>query len=366
MPDGPTPPAEAAAAIAELQRTALPEHAAKPQAEKVIALAPSAAEEDRELPEARLLDELPVRLAPRGSEPGFSGRVIYTNDDAMLRDALSGGGSRAGLPESLPTSISKQLEIKKRSSSTDFLLDAFSGFYFGGKREDALNLLFTALALAVPSLLAALLSGVFGGIPLVGFFIGIVMFIWQVCVLLYTVHLLWNSMAQAAVGDSGIPVSEGSWDWWDDAVRPLIVLVLITAICALPAILLYYLLPTTPYRPILLGLGAVLGTFVWPMTVMSVGVGNGIHYARPDWVLICIVRTGPAYLVAWLFAVLVAVLGGVSVAFFQGIALGLPDIVALSLVPVTCFLFLYFGYILFRTLGLIHHHFRERFPWQAV
>lgn len=319
-------------------------------AEPLLPLQP----EQAEAVEAVLLDEARLRPAAQGARPGLTGRTLGVHEEALLAEALNPGlRSTSGWAGALPTAASDAT-----SPARGFLTDLLASFYFGGHPVNAWLLLASAAGCALPLLFVAWVSGfaVGPGVSLLGLvMLGLVG--------LYVVRFYWRTLTLTAAGEDRIPLTDGDWDWLDDALRPLLWIGAITALCALPAGLAWWYVPAQSHRLAWTIAAAVLGSSLWPVALMSVALGESLLFVRPDWLIRCIVAIGPVYLLAWL---LVVATGG-AVAGLVVLGMGAapwPPALQLLYVPSACFALLYLGYIVFRTAGLLFRHYRHRFPWR--
>jgi len=330
---------------------------------------------DTEKPrEALLIDHGELRLAAAGSVIGATGRMVENHEEALLNHAMRGWKLQE---HRTPTWITRLVGDKVRGAGLirilespvvtmprSFIADVAASFYFAGSAKNALNLALTALAFIAPIFLSGIL-----GFPVNIFllpFVGIVMG--------YAGVFLWSLVTITAGGDDEIPWVPETLSGWGDFVAPFLATALVALACLAPALAVAWLVPdTNPARPLVIALAMAGGSFVWPGLTMAVAVGGFVMLFRPDWVLWSIVRVGPAYLVAW-FVVMTALLGmalGKVVAEMvkaKLIGVGLPVgqyvMVAGSLSAATFTLHFYFGYVMYRTIGLIYRHYHQRFPWE--
>lgn len=285
-----------------------------------------------------------LRLARTGSRPGLTGREVLDSPDAMVARALR-GGLGLGLPHGDPArGESVFVEVEERP----FLHDVAASFYFAGSRHNAINILLYAVGcsalLAVTYVLAPFGPLVLLAIP---FYIATAIFLMQ---------FYWSTLELTAGGEDEIPAFQSGFDFWDDGLRPILVLAIISGFCSIPLAALALFGPGSLAGDPLLRLIALgAGWFFWPIAVMSVALGRRLLFLRPDWLVRCVAGIGPAYVVAWL-AVIAAVAGWLLAMQFIDYWFWFPVVgVAINM---------YFGYVLFRTLGLLYRHFHERFPWK--
>jgi len=308
-----------------------------------------------ELREAIPLDFGELRIAPEGSRPGLTGKSTLDHDEALLMGALRGSNPWSSQVSSVPTAPSTaRIELERTPRS--FAEDLFASFYFAGSGRNALNVLATAVACAVPTFLQFFL-GMAGPLAfgLTALLIPIYLIIY-----LYIMQFFWSTVGHTADGRDEIPWIEADWSLWDDSVKPALWVSLISILCTAPAASAYYLLgPAVPGRAGLFWLVLAGGWFFWPVAVMSMSIGNSLVFLRPDWLARCVFGIGPVYVVAWLTVMLALALWIGSYYLFARYA------AFLLWIPVVGFAAnLYFGYVVFRNCGLIFRHFRDRFPWR--
>lgn len=292
-----------------------------------------------------------LRLAPKGSRPGLTGKTELTHEEAMLASAARGSlaisGTYADIHTPTPgsdTGIFIEFEPGRRA----FVQDLLASFYFAGIRSNALNILVIALACSLTVALQYVLV-------LFGPFLLLMVPVYGV-VFLYTVQFYWSTLRVTAGGDDDIPWAQTDWSFWYDGLKPVIWMLMISALCMLPRLLLgWFAPPAVADNPAVGWLVLAVGWFFWPVAVMSVALGNTILFVRPDWLVRCVVGIGPVYVVAWL-AVMLSLAGWFAFLHFCDYWIWIPVVgFAVNL---------YFGYVVFRTLGLLFRHFRARFPWK--
>lgn len=300
-----------------------------------------------ELREVVLVDRGDLRLAKKGARPGLTGRVKHDHEEAQLAAALRGWSSNQPV-ETLPVpgGIAEPegaVAVQRRS----FFEDCIASFYLVGSARNALNL----AAMAVASSLFTwvfLIPGI-GPLRLVGVFGCLI-------VAIFAVEFYWNTLRDSAFAEDEIPWSHDGWDLWEDALYPTAWLIAIGVACSLPAWLFAYWAPAgIAFRGEIYTALMFVGWFFWPVAVMSVALGNTILFARPDWLVRCVIGIGPLYVLPWLLVTLLLVVWR-KVFELGGVLAVLPLIgPAVNL---------YIGYVLFRTLGLLFKHFRHRLPWK--
>jgi len=304
-----------------------------------------------ELQEVIPIDFGELTLAPEGSRPGLTGKKALDHEEAMLARAMGEsvmlGETDAEIRPPAP-GVDARAVIEFELGGQAFLHDLLASFYCAGIARNALNILVIAVACSLILLVqwALLISPLFllFVVPLYGI------------IFLYTIQFYWSVLRNTAAGEDEIPWAQTDWSFWYDGLKPLIWMTAISLLCSLPAGLLAWFGPPAVGAgslPWWLALG--VGWFFWPVAVMSVALGNTILFVRPDWLVRCVIGIGPVYLVAWL-AVMIAAAGWRLLLHYWGYWIWIPVVgFAVNL---------YFGYVVFRALGLLFRHFRERFPWR--
>ena len=312
--------------------------------------------------EAVLIDHGELRLAPAGSRPGVTGRRLVDNSESLLSNAMRGWlppATAYGSGPSAPATV--RVPVQRT-----FVDDLFASFYFAGERNNAANVLLTAIACALPMFLHFVMPGPFLAV------VALLMLV----VIGYAIQFYWSVLRMTAAGEDEIPWVQSDLSLWDDCVLPIAWMACISLQCSLPAILASYFLPPAlaGKSALLLGLLA-LGWLFWPIAVMSVSLGNTLLFVRPDWLVRCLIGIGPVYLIAvlvvlvtlagWAFFVFGIEFTVTRVSALTGWTGGVAKTAMLIVVPVLSSAFnLYAGYVLFRTMGLLFRHFRERLPWR--
>jgi hypothetical protein len=238
---------------------------------------------------------------------------------------------------------------KKRS----FLHDLLLSFCLGGRPQNFLALGAMTVACALPSMI--------GAIPYLPCFVSPVVFLGVILVSLYVITFYWRTITLTAEDEDDIPLVETNWDIWDDAIQPALRLAAVTVFCLGPAVATQHWYPDATSKPWLIGGLAVLGALLWPIAVMSVALGGSLGYLRPDWLIRAIIGIGPVYLLAVLLLLITLVLWHVAGKLPDPGSYPFPWALCAPLASYG--IELYFGYIVFRTLGLFYRHFRQRLPW---
>lgn len=291
-----------------------------------------------------------VRLAREGARVGLTEGITFGSEDGALRTAMAG---RVGaLPGASTFGLTASTGPRRLRS---FGMDLLASFYFAGVWNNALNILATALVMCIAMAVSS------------------VMLIWMVVIPVfalasaYSMHFNFLVFDTTVSGEDEVPWFETNWDFWEDVVGPIYRLGAVSLICSLPAIILaYYGRPTTPQE--LAGVAVVLagGWLFWPIGVMTITLGNSILCFRPDVLLRSMIAIGPRYFLAYGLCIVV-MFGWISVPLWlpkTGIA-ALDVIITITWAFIRPAINLYFGYVLFRTLGLLYRHFHHRLPWRA-
>lgn len=335
-----------------------------------LALAPDQSEMLEAIPAA---SGLQLRLAPEGSRPGLTGQRFFEHEDSQVtsglsRPAYSGMPAVRVAPGAAPAGPRFEVFAPLQRS---FFEDLLASFYFAGYISNALSLLLSALIVAVPAVL--LFIAPWQIVPAMS---GL-LFITFGVIGAYIVQFYWGVMECTLANEDEIPWVQERFEVVDDVLRPLFWMLILGIECSLPAILgaaiawrgFGLALPEWASRGLLLA-----GWFFWPVGIMSVALGRHVLFLRPDWLVRSVIGIGPSYLVAWL--VILAMLAGwwsvgpVSDQLKQSYFVVVPQfrwLVTIALMPVLGLLFtvnFYFGYVLFRTLGLLFRHFRARLPFR--
>ncbi len=310
-----------------------------------------------ELREAILIDHGGLTLAPEGSAPGLTGRVIAANSEATVNSALRGLRPRSASGMFAGGGTPRVVR--------PFALDLVASFYFAGVQRNAVNIFVMAIAICAPTLI--LMLGSYGTLPLAG--------ILQLIVMGYMIQFYWSVMRLTNDGEDEIPWVQSDWSWWDDCVMPFVWLWTISIACSAPALIAEWLMPNLPLRAAMIyGLFAA-GWMLWPVAVMTIALTDSWYYLRPDWLLRCVVAIGPLYLMAC--AILVStVIGWFGFTWLLGAAIAWIETLSgwgrlfakigagLTIPVLSGAVNLYLGYVLFRTLGLLFRHRRQQLPWR--
>lgn len=310
--------------------------------------------------EGILLDTSALRLAAKGARPGLTDTIRFTNEEALLNQALSGRSTQHPTGYNVFAPSAGPIDrIPRRSFAHDLL----ASFWFAGNSRNALNIALIAVCCFLLSV-----AGSFAVGPLMG-----LRFVAIIVVYAYLYQFLWIVMKDTAAGEDDIPWFDWEFDIYESFVLPFVWMFTITLILTVvPVGLVDWFTDPFPGREWLF-LGALAaGWFFFPIAVMVVAIGNSIRALRPDHLIRALIAIGPWYLFAWPITMFVlagwiilpfsmTLLG--SVAGFSGI------LSSVSLWMVTqaaaTVLNLYLGYVLFRMIGLLYRHFHHRLSWNA-
>lgn len=307
-------------------------------------------EERLEARDAILVSDEPVRLAARGSRPGLTGEVAPMHEEALAANALAGRPVSGYASGAGPGAINGP-EIRRT-----FLADLMSSLYFAGKPKNAAHLAISAVPASLCIVGMAL-------IPLP--FTLIVILPWMI-VAGYIAHYYWLVLRITTAGEDEVPWFASDWSMVDDVLWPSFWMIGLGVICSGPGIWVSYFVPEGPLKSVVFWVAMAAGWYFWPMAILLVNLGGSILSARPDWVIVSTFRIGPVYFVAWITVMLTIVLGyalnfmPLGAAFLSGGPATAMMIAYILLLVAGVVLNLYFGYIMYRTIGLIYRHFRTR------
>lgn len=306
--------------------------------------------------EAILLDNSAVRLAARGARPGITDTIRYTNEEALLNRALSGRSIQQ--PTGYTAFGGRAFEpVIKRP----FALDLLASFWFAGSSRNAANIAFTAACCFMIQIVGGLAVGPFFGVSIV----------LQFVLFAYLYQFLWVVMKETAAGEDDVPWFDWEFDLYETCVLPSCWLTAITiALTGIPLTIVNWTIPPGPDRWIYALWAVAIGWFFFPVAVMCVAIGHSIKALRPDHLIRALIAIGPWYFFAWPI-VMVVLAGWVLLPFsarllaaqpwFSSIAASFALMVFLKALATA--LNFYFGYVLFRMIGLLFRHFRHRLPW---
>lgn len=297
---------------------------------------------DAEAPlEAVLIDCGRLTLAPAGSRPGLTGRVVYSNDESLLLRARSGGPTGLGGARRTVASLAAGTGAGRTLGR-----DLLASLYFAGSGRNAAYVLITAMAFALLTLLEMAVGG--RALSPLTWFLRLTLVLISLLAFLYLIHFFWSVLQQTAAGENELAWIETDWSLWEDACRPVLHLLIISAVCSAPAALVARMFPALPASPLVVGCTLAAGWCFWPAGVTLVAMTGTLRALRPDHLLRFIAGAGPGYLAALAGTglLLASWLGRI------GYADTLAEHVALAAAQV------YLGYVLFRTLGLLALHSR--------
>lgn len=303
-----------------------------------------------------------VRLADKGSRPGVSGKTVLIHEEAAIAAAMA-GRAIDGLGGLTSGSVASDAYDEDGAPRRGFINAMLASFWFAGRRNNAVFVALTAAPLALTQILWVVLP----------FPISLIALFFMFVMAMALVQFYWSVLIHTTRGEDEIPWFETDWDMWDDIVRPVWWITWISVCCSIPAFLVARLMPPSPAADLAGWLALAVGWFFWPVAVMSYALGRSFGFLRPDWLVRCILGIGPAYLVVWAL-VMITLLGWWGfyygqrwVAFELGVA-GLPTpilwIASVAMALLDSLVTVYFGYVLFRMIGLQFRHYRDRFPWK--
>lgn len=325
--------------------------AAIARAVAAVAPAPAPPPPHEPLREVRLVDFGELRLAPRGSRIGLTGRKVFTHEEAALNVATNmhtsygpGEYAQAGRIRTYGEGgWSPRLERQERPFWYDLLLS----FVLAMSWRNALaiaglagaDFLLTWFVTLFPSPFAFSLYATFAS-----------------ALLLWVVQFYWSVLELTANGEDEIPLAPANWNWWEDAVRPALWLAAISAACSVPWLLTARLMAGRPGAAVFEYLALAAGWFLWPLAVLVIGTGASWRALRPNVLVLALRNIGAAYVLVWVLSTLVLALLWSATVRLRGIpGLSLPLLV----------LRLYGGYVFFRMIGLLYRHYQQRLPWRG-
>lgn len=323
--------------------------------------APSAASAAAPPREAILLDLAELRVAAHGAREGLTGRLAHPHDEALLMTAF------AGRPIDVTTTASARPRPGAAESAVisgtssrgagGFLDDVLATFYFCGNRGNFVHVLVTALIATAFAIAAEALA------IRLWFMVLFNAALWLI-VGVIALQFCWSVLRVTVAGADELPLVAPDWDPWDDALRPTLLTLLVTLACAIPAACAYRYVPATMTgHKAVLALAVLIGTLVWPMAVLLAAVSGSLFAVRPDLLVRNIVRVGPAYVVAWL-AVVVTLGSWVLTYVYRDRLFGVPVVGTVLMVILQVGLTFYYGYAMFRILGLLYRHYEARLLWR--
>lgn len=303
-------------------------------------------------------------VAKAGARPGPTGRTLAQHDEALLNRAMHGWVYASTPPGALPPAQPLDAPVPVPALARDLL----ASFYFAGSWKNAANVLLTAVACALPLLVAA-------G-PLFTPWLWLVVPGLYLIVCVYLAHFYWSVLRESARGQDELTWVDTDPAWWSDGARALACMTLFAAFCLLPAAAVALALgPAHPRLLVGVAAAAVVGSFPWPVLIISVALGGTLAHLRPDRLLRCVRAMGTGYWLGWLTAI-GAVAAGVALRIgVESIGGALAAHVsspvaraalALPMLMLGFAVSLYVGYVHFRVLGLLFRHYGARFPWPEL
>lgn len=315
-------------------------------------------EETEQAQDAILIAPEPIRLAGKGSRPGMTSQIVYTNEDALLTTAMD------GYVPPIQADIPPNQEILPQAAAAErrrtFVEDMLSSFWFAGNRNNALNLVLTAIPSAVLTVAAI-------AIP---FPLNLIVLPFAGIVFAYVVQFYWLVIQTTARGEDEIPWFDSDWDMISDVFWPMLWIGFFSFVCSLPALWVVWYVPAGTATTVLAFALLAGGWFFWPVGIMSVAAGNSTLFFRPDWLVRCVAAIGPSYVVAWLLVMAIIapwiVLLTLSLSALSLFTTPLAILLMTGAItaPPLAMLNLYCGYAMFRILGVMYRHHRDRFPWK--
>ncbi len=303
-----------------------------------------------------------VRLADKGSRPGVSHKTVLIHEEAAIAAAMA-GRAIDGLGGLTSGAVASDVYDDEGAPRRGFVIAMLSSFWFAGRGKNAMYVVFTAAPLALTQILWAIIPFPFSLIALFFFFV----------MMIALVQFYWSVLIHATRGEDEIPWFETDWDLWDDVVRPVWWIGWISVCCSIPSFVVGRMMPPGPAAELAGWAALAAGWFFWPVAVMSYALGRSFMFLRPDLLIRCILGIGPAYVIVW--ALVMTTLIGWWAAYYgqawlaiQMGAAGAPTavlwVVSVVMAVTNAFLTAYFGYVLFRMIGLQFRYYRDRFPWK--
>lgn len=300
-----------------------------------------------ELLEAIPVDHGELSLAAEGSRPGLTGELAYAHEDAALYTAMRGNPLAGRSTLELPGRAVQRFfaRIEPEPVERRYWHDLLASFYLARDWRNVPSLLIVATAF---TLLAMLLQ-----LPKLGLFL---LFPVLVGLAVFVAQYLWATLRRTAFGEDRVPAVASENSLWHDGFKPLFWVVLVAAVCTAPAWSLHVIGSlAVPIDPPFILLALAGGWFLWPVAMMSVGLGNSIALLRPDYLVKCIGKLGGAYFAAWAtMGLAMAAVAALAIAGQKWPWIGLA----------VCAAGMYVLYVMFRTLGLLYRHYHEKFPWR--
>lgn len=297
--------------------------------------------------EAEPVDCGELRLAPVGSRIGLTGHRSYSHAEAMLAAAMGPASASLNPADAELDSLARESRWTPQIETAErpFWLDALASFYLAGRVRNLLNLVAISVVVWLLAFCSSLLP------TIIGFIVNALV---SVVLLLYMIQFLWSVMGLTANGEDEMPLAQSDWNWWEDSLRPAFWMIVISLVCSIPWIFVVSGLGAAALQIVETWIVLAAGWFFWPVMVMAIGTGGSYRALRPDLLLRAIYAVGPSYLLVCALALLLA----------ASLVLIKTYLWVLAYSPIVgLFVHLYIGYVLFRTLGLVHRHYQSRLPW---
>lgn len=230
-----------------------------------------------------------------------------------------------------------------------------------------------------------LMIGIGGGLPLIGWIVGVLIALWYAAFRFLVVE-------SAAGGEEDIPSGAFSMDVVDGLVLPMLRWMGSMVVVMAPAVA-YVLIRSRTQRDFAGDVSLILlsgpaglpeifkldptlfvlvcvGLVVWPIVILCVALGGFASLIRFDLILLTLVRSAPAYLVTILIvaaataaeAAVVATISASLVAGGPRSAGGfIQSMFGMRLVATAATVYL--DIVMCRAIGLYYHHFKHKFAW---
>jgi hypothetical protein len=265
----------------------------------------------------------------------------------IYRDQLSVGGSR------IATGFADDPSHKPPERS--FAKDLLASFWFAGNMNNLYNILLTAVPWALLELMfVALWPSIFIVLILIPLIV----------VFAYIIQFYWLVLKVTASGEDEIPWFDTEFSLWYNVALPMFRLLFASILCSVPCLIAMRVMAPSLAASLIQGGLLAVGWFFWPITVTSVAIGETVLFARPDWLVRCTFAIGPIYMLAWLLSMLTLALWWSYSYLLEFIGLipsdALRTLVSVIAMPLSAVVNIYFGYVLFRLLGLLYRHRRVR------
>ncbi len=292
------------------------------------------------------IDDTTLSLAPEGTRPGLTGHAHISHGDSAVACAQWALARTAGLAREY-TQRQPARDRAGKGRRRGFYHDLLAGFWCAGHLHNAKVILLTAVAwwlLMLPPQIGYLVAG-----TQAAFWLAVATAPLSLLLLLYVINFWWSVARLTAGGDDLIPWIQDEWSLWHDAVVPLGWLVAVSLGCTFTGVPVALAIDAS--NGPLLATTAIIGWVIWPAALATIIAGRPLRDLLPDRLLLTIVRSGPAYAAACM--VLLLNLGGWLAFLWTWRYWALLPVLGMAVN-------LYFGYVLFRTLGLLIGYFYYR------